>query len=197
VLKNPINVLVLTLGLALSAAGQTPAAQSPAAESAGPMKIAVIPFQAVVAQTNEGQRDLANIEKKFQPRTDQLKALNSEIEGLEKDLQSQADKLTGADRASRAKTIDEKKKRLQHLAEELRNDGNGELKQVLGDLAPKVYDVMVSYAKQQRYTVVFDAGQEQPLLLYASESVNISKPVIDAYNTKSGVPAPPASAPKQ
>jgi hypothetical protein len=35
------------------------------------------------------------------------------------------------------------------------------------------------------------------LLVYASESVNISKPVIDAYNTKSGVPAPPASAPKQ
>ena len=184
-----IRVIVLTLavGLALSAAAQTPAA-----DSTGPVKIAIISFQAVVAQTNEGQRDLANIQKKFQSRTDQLKTLNGEIEGLQKDLQSQADKLTASDRASRTKVIDEKKKRLQRGAEELRSDGNGELKQVLGDLAPKVYEVLVSYAKQQGFTVVFDAGQEQPMILYASETANISKPVIDAYNIKSGVPAPPA-----
>jgi outer membrane protein len=156
------------------------------------VKIAIISFQAVVAQTNEGQRDLANIQKKFQSRTDQLKTLNGEIEGLQKDLQSQADKLTASDRASRTKVIDEKKKRLQRGAEELRSDGNGELKQVLGDLAPKVYEVLVGYAKQQGFTVVFDAGQEQPMILYASETANISKPVIDAYNIKSGVPAPPA-----
>ena len=188
-LSKRIRVIVLTLavGLALSAAAQTPAA-----DSTGPVKIAIISFQAVVAQTNEGQRDLANIQKKFQSRTDQLKTLNGEIEGLQKDLQSQADKLTASDRASRTKVIDEKKKRLQRGAEELRSDGNGELKQVLGDLAPKVYEVLVSYAKQQGFTVVFDAGQEQPMILYASETANISKPVIDAYNIKSGVPAPPA-----
>jgi outer membrane protein len=29
-------------------------------------------------------------------------------------------------------------------------------------------------------------------VLYASESTNITKQVIDAYNLKSGVPAPPA-----
>jgi len=29
-------------------------------------------------------------------------------------------------------------------------------------------------------------------VLYASESTNITKQVIDAYNVKSGVPAPPA-----
>jgi outer membrane protein len=104
--------------------------------------------------------------------------------------------LIASDRASRTKAIDEKKKRLQRGAEELRSDGNGELKQVLGDLAPKVYEVLVSYAKQQGFTVVFDAGQEQPMILYASETVNISKPVIDAYNIKSGVPAPPAPVAK-
>ena len=192
-LSKRIRVIVLTLavGLALSAAAQTPAA-----DSTGPVKIAIISFQAVVAQTNEGQRDLANIQKKFQSRTDQLKTLNGEIEGLQKDLQSQADKLTASDRASRTKVIDEKKKRLQRGAEELRSDGNGELKQVLGDLAPKVYEVLVSYAKQQGFTVVFDAGQEQPMILYASETANISKPVIDAYNIKSGVPAPPAPVAK-
>lgn len=186
-----VIVLTLTVGIALSSAAQTPAV-----DSTGPVKIAIISFQAVVAQTNEGQRDLANIQKKFQSRTDQLKTLNGEIEGLQKDLQSQADKLTASDRASRTKVIDEKKKRLQRGAEELRSDGNGELKQVLGDLAPKVYEVLVSYAKQQGFTVVFDAGQEQPMILYASETVNISKPVIDAYNIKSGVPAPPAPVAK-
>jgi len=40
--------------------------------------------------------------------------------------------------------------------------------------------------------VVLDASQQQPTVLYAVDSANIGQAVIDAYNAKSGVPAPPA-----
>jgi outer membrane protein len=181
------TVLTLATGFALPVTAQTPAA-APAA----PSKIAVIAFQMVVAQTNEGRRDFADIQKKFEPRTQELRTQNDEIEKLQKELQAQSATLTDADRASRAKTIDEKKKKLQRAAEDLRNDGNQEMQQVLEGLGKKVYDVLIDYCKQQGYTVVLDASQQQPTVLYAVDSANIGQAVIDAYNAKSGVPAPPA-----
>lgn len=184
--------LMLAAGFTLTASAETPNA-TPTAQ----VKIAVIALQAAVAGTNEGQRDYADLEKKFAPRTTELKALNSDIEKLQKDLQDPAAKLTDADRASRVKIIDDKKKKLNREAEDLRNEGNEALQQALGELGKKFYDVMVDYAKQQGYTVVLDAGEQQPTVLYATESVNIGQAVIDIYNTKSGVPAPSAPAAKQ
>jgi len=131
-----------------SGAALTASAQTPAAAPAAPAKIAVIAYQAAVAQTNEGRRDFADLQKKFEPRTAELKAQNDEIEKLQKDLQAKSATLTDADRASRARTIDEKKKKLQRGAEDLRTEGNQALQQVMGDLGKKFYDVMVDYAKQ-------------------------------------------------
>ncbi len=187
-----VLALMMTSGLALTAFAQTPTA-APAAAA----KTAVIAFQAAVARTNEGQRDLADLEKKYEPRTAELKALNAEIEKLQKDLQAQAATLSDADKASRAKSIDDKKKRLQRSAEDLRNDGNQEMQQMLGEVGKKFYEVMVAYAKQQGYTIVLEASEQQSAVMYAADSVNISQAVIDAYNAKSGVPAPPAPAATQ
>jgi outer membrane protein len=65
----------LALGFALSAAAQTspaPAAPPAKAAPAGPTKIAVIAFQVAVAQTNEGQRNFADLQKKYEPKRQQL-----------------------------------------------------------------------------------------------------------------------------
>jgi outer membrane protein len=181
--------VALASGLALGAAAQTPPA--PAAPS-GPVRIAVIAFQAAVAQTNEGQRDFADLEKKYSPKEQQLKALNDEVESLTKQLQAQGDKLSEAARASQAKTIDDKKKKLDREAEDARNDFQQEMGEIYNSLASKVYDVMSTYAQQQGYTLILDVSQQQNPVLYANPATDISKPVIDAYNLKSGVPAPPA-----
>ena len=70
-------VLLLASGTVLTAAAQTPSAPSaPAATSAapaGPVKIAVVAFQVAVAQTNEGQRNFADLQRKYEPKRTQLK----------------------------------------------------------------------------------------------------------------------------
>ncbi|MGA7108561.1 MAG: OmpH family outer membrane protein [Terracidiphilus sp.] len=195
-------VLATTLasGIALNAAAQVPAA--PAVETAtastttpaapaGPAKIAVVAFQVAVAQTNEGQRNFADLQKKYEPKRQQLKTLNDDVESLTKQLQTQGDKLSETERASRAKTIDEKKKQLQREAEDAQNDMQQEMQELYNALASKVYDVLSSYAQQHGYTLVLDVAQQQTPVLYATESTNITKAVIEAYNVKSGVPAPP------
>jgi outer membrane protein len=57
-----------------------------------------------------------------------------------------------------------------------------------------VYDVMQSYAELHGYTLVLDVSQQQSPVLYAATANNITKDIIDAYNQKSGIPAPPAGA---
>jgi outer membrane protein len=185
--------LLLASGMVLSAAAQTPAASAPpVAAAAGPTRIAVVAFQLAVAQTNEGQRDFGDLQKKFAPKEAALKTLSDEIDGLNKQLQDQGASLSDVERANRSKTIDEKKKQLDRETEDLRNDGQQDMQDMYTTLASKVYDVMQSYAEAQGFTLVLDVSQQQSPVLYASGGTNITKMVIDAYNLKSGVPAPPA-----
>jgi len=186
----------LASGIALSAAAQT--LPSPATAPAGPAKVAVILFQAAVFQTNEGQRDMADLQKKYAPKETQLKAAGDEIETLTKELQAQGDKLSDAAKAVKAKVIDEKKKQAQRQLEDVQTDYQNEMLEIYNGLASKVYDVLASYAQQQGFTLVVDATQPQqqpPVILWSSPSTDITRPVIEAYNAKSGVPAPPAPVP--
>lgn len=188
--------ITLASGFALNAVAQLPSAPSPAsaapAAAAGPAKVAVIAFQVAVAQTNEGQRNFSDLQKKYEPKRAQLKALSDEIDNLKKQLQTQGDKLSDAERATQTKTIDDKEKQLQRSAEDAQNDFQQEMQEMYNTLAAKVYDVLSSYSKQHGYTLVLDVAQQQSPVLYAADSTNITKAVIDAYNVKSGVPAPPA-----
>jgi outer membrane protein len=192
-MKRSLALIVsLASGIVLSAAAQT--SPSPAAP-AGPAKVAVIAFQAAVGQTNEFQRNFADLQKKYEPKRAQLKTQADEIDGLEKQLQAQADKLSDAERANKAKVIDDKKKQAQRFAEDAQNDLQGEMQEIYNGVASKVYDVLATYAQQQGFTLVMDGStnqQQAPVVLYASPSTDITKAVIDAYNVKSGVPAPPA-----
>jgi outer membrane protein len=189
-------ILLLASGAVLNAAAQAPAAPAaPAAVApAGPAKIAVIAFQLAVAQTNEGQRDFADLQKKYAPKEATLKSLSDEIDALNKSLQDPSANLSDVERANRSKSADEKKKQLDRETEDLRNDGQQDMQDLYTSLASKVYDVMQAYAEQQGFTLVLDISQQQSPVLYASGGTNITKPVIDAYNVKSGVPAPPAAA---
>jgi outer membrane protein len=193
-------VVTLASGIALSAAAQTPS--SPASPAA-PAKVAVIAFQTAVGQTNEFQRNFADLQKKYEPKRAQLKTMADEIDGLEKALQAQGDKLSDTERASRTKTVEEKKKTAQRFAEDAQNDLQGEMQEVYNGVAGKVYDTLAKYAQAQGYTLVVDGSgsqQQAPVVLYASPSTDITKAIVDAYNVSSGVPAPPpqpaASAPK-
>jgi outer membrane protein len=185
-----VVIIMLASGFVLSAAAQT----SPASP-AGPTKVAVIAFQAAVGQTNEFQRNFADLQKKYEPKRQQLQTMATEIDTLDKQLQAQGDKLSDGERASRAKIIEDKKKQAQRFQDDAQNDLQGEMQETYNGVASKVFDVLSSYAQQQGFTLVLDETsnqQQAPVVLYAGANTDITKAVIDAYNLKSGVPAPPA-----
>lgn len=186
-------VLMLASGMFLSAVAHTQTAPA-AAPTAAPARIAVVAFQLAVAQTNEGQRDFADLQKKYAPKEAALKTLSDEIDSLTKQLQTQGANMPQAEQVSKAKTLDEKKKQLDRDSEDARNDFQQDMQDMYQGLASKVYDVMQAYAEQQGFTLILDISQQQTPVLFASQGTNITKQVIEAYNVKSGVPAPPPSA---
>jgi outer membrane protein len=194
--RLPVFALLLVLASVVAAAGQTttsPTAQKPAVSTAaGPAKVAVVAFQAAVTQTNEFQRDFADLQKKYDPKRAQLKKLSDEIDNLTKQLQTQGAQLTDSERASRSHAIDEKKRQLDRDTKDAQTDFENDAQQLLNTLAGKVGAVMTDLAAKLGFTLVLDTSDQQnPTVLYAISSIDITKAVIDAYNLKSGVPAPP------
>jgi outer membrane protein len=199
----PFSVASIILGTALAAA-QAPATHTtaapaaPAAAAPSQAKVAVIVFRAAVSQTNEFQRDFADLQKKYDPKRQALQTLSTQVDTLTKQLQSQGATLSDEEKASRARTIDEKKKQLDRDSQDAQSDFQGDMQELVNRIASKVGDVMTDYAGKHGYTLVLDASQSQdsPTVLYAVPSIDITKQVIDAYNEKSGVPPPPAPAPE-
>ena len=194
-----LAVTALASGLAMNAAAQAPAA---VAAPAGPAKIAVIGFQEAVAGTNDFQRRFADLQKKYEPKRQELKTLNDQITSLQKELQAQSATLTDADRATKAKSLDDKQKELKRAGEDAQTDYQQDMQQTFGAVASKVAESLDAYAKEHGYSVVLDGGNQQvPVVIYSNPAVDITKAVVEAYNLKSGIPAPEktaatASAPK-
>lgn len=181
----------------LAAAGMVPLAQAQqhADTSAAPSaKVAVIAFQAAVAKTNEGQTNFAELEKKYQPKQESINSMKTQVDTLTKQLQADGPKLSDAERAARAKTIDDKSKELDRAAQEARTDFQQEIGQTYGALAEKVYGVLKTYAEKNGYTLVLDYSGQQSPVLFAGPTIDITDAVISEYNTKSGVPAPAPAA---
>ncbi len=203
-----VFVTALAAGMT-SAAGVAQTAASPAATPATaptaapaphatPAKIALIEYEQVAAATNEGQRDLQTLQKKYEPKKEQLQTLAQEVDTLKKQMQSAPATLSDTERAAKLRTIDAKEKQLQRDGEDAQNSYNGELQETIGGVAKKLGPVVIKYVQDNGYTMLLDnTGQQGGLSVLWTQpgTTDISQAIVDAYNTSSGVAAPPPSAP--
>ncbi|HEY8998679.1 MAG TPA: OmpH family outer membrane protein [Edaphobacter sp.] len=200
-LATALAAVSSTALLHAQAPAATPAAPAAApaqvAPQAIPAKIAVIEYEQAAAATNEGQRALQDVEKKYQPKKAELDALGAEIESLQKQLQGAPATMPDDERASRARTIDTKQKQYQRDAEDASNAFNADVQEAIGKVAQKMGPVVMKYVQDNGFTMLFDnnAQQQGGLTLMWAPGSDISKAVVDAYNASSGVAAPPPAAP--
>lgn len=196
----------LTTGvvMAQAAAPQTPAASTAApatgaaasaAPQAIPAKVALIAFEQAVFATNEGQRTVQEVQKKFEPKKSQIDTMAGEVDSLKKQMQSAPATLSDEERASRLKNIDVKEKQLTRDAEDAQQAYNADLQEAFGKVAQKVNVTMKQYVAQNGFTLLLDVGGQQSNVLWAQQSTDVTQAVVDGYNKSSGVAAPPPSAP--
>lgn len=192
--NRKILALLLGVGLAASTAAMAQAggAAGPAAGPA-PVKVGIVAIQAAIANTNEGKKELDALQQRFSPRQAELKNQSDEIENLKKQLQAQGDKLSDDARAAQVRTIETKQKALQRSGEDFQNEVQQAEVELLNRLGGKMQKVMETYAKANGYAVILDVSNPQTTpVLYAGDTSNITKDLIDAYNAQSPVAAPAA-----
>jgi outer membrane protein len=199
--RNLVFVTALAAGLATS----TLAAQAPAAASAPaavapqaiPAKVAIIAFEQAVVATNEGQKSVSDVQKKYEPKKNEIDARGAEVENLKKQLQALPATTSDEERATRLKTIDTKEKALQRDAEDAQNSYQSDLQEAYGKVAQKVGATAVKYVQANGFTLLLNVGGQQQAnpVLWFDEKTDITQAVVNEYNKVSGVAAPPPSAP--
>ncbi|HEY6412982.1 MAG TPA: OmpH family outer membrane protein [Edaphobacter sp.] len=178
-----------------ASAATTPAPAAAAAPQAIPAKIALVAFEQAVFATNEGQKAVQDVQKKYEPRKSQIDALAAEVDSLKKQLQSAPATMSDDERANRMKTIDTKEKQLNRDAEDATNAYNTDLQEAYGKVAQKVSGTLKNYVSQNGFTLLLDVSNQQSNVMWAVPNTDVTQAVVNAYNASSGVAAPPPAAP--
>ncbi len=201
--RTYLGLAILTCSMAMMAqSGSATPAASPAASTTTttasnlPSKVGIIDIQQAIVATNEGARDFEALAKKFEPKKTEIGNLNTEIDNLKKQLNTQGDKMNEQARAELVKSIETKQKSMQRSAEDAQNDYQQQSNEIAQRILQKMAPMIDKYAKENGFTLLLDSSNPWPQgpLLWASSGVDVTKPIVDAYNAQSGVPAPPRPA---
>jgi outer membrane protein len=185
-----------------SAAAPAAAAALPSAPSAAPAvpstgtKVGTINIEQAIFGTNEGRRDFEALSKKLEPKQTELKGKNDELESLKKQLNTQGDKLNEEARNSLVKQIESKQKALDRDVQDAREEAQNQQNEIAQRILQKMAPVIQKYASENGYGVLLDTSAPWPQgpVIPLSDSLDVTKGVVEAYNAQSGVPAPAASA---
>ncbi len=200
-------LLAGALTFAFSALAQTGSAAtplSPAVKPASPnspapvamtgTKVGAINIEGAIFGSNEGQKEVQTLQKKFEPKQSELKQQNDELEALKKQLSTQGDKLNEEAAANLKKQIESKQKSFDRSVQDAQEEFGSQQQDIAGKILQKMAPMIVKYAQENGFGMIIDTSKPWPQspVLVAGEGVDITKAVVDLYNTQSGVAAPAA-----
>jgi outer membrane protein len=178
---------------------------------AGPNKVAVIDFQGAIAGTAEGKADAAELQSEFAPRQTELTNISKQIDDIQTKLRAGQNTLSDEEKAHMQSQISELTQSGQRKQQDLQDDENAREQDLVQSIGSKMIQVVDKYAKENGYTMVLDGGSQQSIVVWASDSVNITQPIVSLYDatypvkssgsapssTPRSTPSRPSSTPRQ
>src|ERR1035437_3905647 len=201
---------IATAGIAQTASPQAPATPAPAtapatapaplpAPQAVAARIALIELIDAAAATNEGQKAVADIQKKYEPTKAKMDALKADIDSLTKQLQNAPATMNDDEKASRARNIDTKQKQLQRDADDAQTAYASDVQEAIQKIEQKLGPVIIKYLQQNGFSMLLDntgPPQQGGLNVLWAPGTDITEAIVNAYNTTTPeIAAPPPSAP--
>ena len=204
--------VAVVFGLSLFALAQGPAAGAPAAAAAGTpdspsaaaalaakatgTKAGTINIEQAIFASNEGRKEFDALAKKFEPKQNELKGLADEIDSLKKQLNAQQDKLNDESRDKLVKQVETKQKSFDRATQDAQEDFQNQQGEIGNKILTKMAPLIVKYASENGYGIILDTSQQWPRgpVIWYGPAVDITQPIVEAYNVQSGVPAPAAGS---
>ena len=125
-------------------------------------------MSSVCQSHHEGQRDIEALNKKFEPKQQELAKLNTDIQGLQTQLKAQGEKMNDDARNQLAKQIEQKQRSLQQGAEGAQADYQSEANDIGTRIGQKIMKVLDKYAKENGYVVILSVSDQQTPVLWAN-----------------------------
>jgi outer membrane protein len=175
----------------------SPAASAPATTTGvgTGTKVGAINIEGAIFGCNEGTRDLEALQKKFEPKRNELKGLSDELDSLKKQLTNTQDKLNEDALANLKKQIEGKQKLFDRAVQDAQEDFGNQNQEIAGRILQKLAPAIMKYAQDNGFGLIIDTSKPWPQgpVVMAGDGVDITKAVVDIYNVQSGVPAPAAT----
>ena len=177
---------------AAAATPNAPSASSAAAPRATGTKVGTINIEQAIFASNEGRRDFEQLNTKLEPKQKELKNANDEIESLRTQLKNTGDKLNEDAKSNLVKQIESKQKSFDRQRQDAVEEAQGQQGEIAQRILQKMAPVIVKYASENGFGVIIDTSQPWPQgpVVWYGQAVDITEPVVLAYNQVSGVPAP-------
>jgi outer membrane protein len=179
-----------------STAPNAPSAAAATAAKATGTKVGTINIEQAIFASNEGRRDFETLSKKFEPKQNELKGSADEIDSLKKQLNAQQDKLNEESRDKLMKQIEAKQKLFDRSTQDAQEDFQNQQGEIGNKILTKMAPMIVKYASDNGYGMILDTSQQWPRgpVIWYGPAVDITQPIVEAYNVQSGVPAPAAGS---
>src|SRR5207244_6476041 len=119
-----------------------------------------------------------------------IKLINEDIKIKKNQLNTQNEKHNDESRGTLEKQIESKQKSLDRQVQDAREHAQNQQNEIAQKILQKMAPIVVKYANDNGFGVIIDTSNPWPNgpVLWAGPSVDITKPIVDAYNAQSGVP---------
>ena len=192
-----VGLLLSATGFAQGAAPATaqPANAQPQPLATGPSKVGIVRIQDAILSTNEGKKEVDALNQRFGERSNALRTRGEAFDKEKAALQAQSEKLNEDEKNSRVKKIADTQKGLQRDMEDFQAEVQQAEQEVINRVGEKMLKVLEKFARTNGYSMVLDVSNPQTPVLWASQGADITKELVDAYNTESPVSVPTAPKP--
>jgi outer membrane protein len=155
-----------------------------------PTKIGVMDMQSVVLKTKEGEKAAADLQAKFAPKQSELGKKQQDIAALQTQLRNGQNTMSEENKQKLMREIDRLNTVLKRDTEDANTDLEQEQQRVMGELIPKIINVLNKYATENNFALVLDLSSQQTPVIFASNTVELTRAIIEAYDKSSALTAP-------
>lgn len=188
-MKNRLTTLtvflaIVTLPLAAYAQGKT----------------GVININAAIANTAEGKKVMADLQKKYEPKQQELERLQKEIQNIQGQLSKPAPGSSDEDQRKLTRDLEEKQKNLKRWTDDAQSDFTADRDEAVRRMGLKMVRIIGDYAQQNGFTLVIDGAQIP--IYYAAKDLDLTAEMVKRYDAANPVSdagasaKPPATKPK-
>ena len=136
---------------------------------------------------------MADLQKKYQPRQQEVQKHQQDIQAINDQLQKQAATLSDEEQRRLNRDLEEKQKLLKRTTEDAQADFATDRDEMFRRIGQKMVKLIDDYARQNGFSLVI--GSDQVPIYYAAKEVDLTDQIVKLYDAANPADAPTTGGP--